>query len=36
MAHGLAIHTIDGRGNRVGDREEVIQLAVQTLIQGMR
>ena len=35
MAHGLAIHTIDGRGDRVGDREEVIQLAVQTLIKGM-
>jgi AcrR family transcriptional regulator len=35
MAHGLAIHTIDGRGERVGDREEVIQLAVQTLIKGL-
>lgn len=35
MAHGLATHTIDGRGNRVGNREEVIQLAVQTLLDGM-
>lgn len=36
MAHGLAIHTIDGRGNRVGNRKEVIQFAVQTLLEGMR
>jgi AcrR family transcriptional regulator len=36
MAHGLALHTIDGRGSRVGDREEMVQLAVQTLLEGMK
>jgi hypothetical protein len=36
MAHGLATHIIDGRGNRAGDRMEVIEFAVQTLLEGMR
>lgn len=35
LAHGLATHTIDGRGDRMGNREEMFQLAAQTLLEGM-
>jgi hypothetical protein len=35
MAHGLSTHIIDNRGRRFGNREEVIQLSIDTLLEGM-